>query len=139
MHHKLRSLLFALALCGLVMWGVHSFAPLPFLVCWFAAVNVVNFVLMGQDKFASVSKLWRTPEQTFFVLALLGGFPGLFAARNLFKHKTSKRSFVTTMWILFALQLGVSAFYLHRTGVDTHLEFLGLEKKALPSAAEVVN
>ena len=93
---------------------------------------------MGWDKTASISKLWRTPEQTFFLLALLGGFPGLFAARRLFNHKTTKQSFVTTMWILFALQVGAVTFYLHQTG----LEVIGLEKKTstqgLPSETDAL-
>ena len=37
----------------------------------------------------------------------LGGSPAAFAARHLFRHKTRKQPFVTLLWLIALLQLGV--------------------------------
>ncbi len=109
--HFRRSILFALffGLAG-TMTLVETL-QLPLGISWLAAVNSVQLLYLARDKWAAIHQLPRTPENTFFALALLGGFPGLFAGRRLFNHKTSKRPFIIRMWLLFILQLIFVAYH----------------------------
>lgn len=72
---------------------------------WFAGVNFVSFTSFGWDKFRSMGNGRRTPEMTYHALGLLGGFPGIFAGRKLFNHKTGKLGFIVPMWLLFFAQI----------------------------------
>jgi len=72
---------------------------------WFAGISLVAFFSFGRDKLASKLNWGRTPEMTFHIVGLLGGFPGIFAGRTLFRHKTSKLAFIIPMWILFVCQV----------------------------------
>ena len=124
---KFRSLLFACALTCLVTWLSAEQLQVHPVAAWIGAINLLTFLYMGRDKFAASHKLGRTPESTLLMLACAGGFPGLFTGRRLFNHKTSKKSFVITMWLLFAAQLGAAGWYFQ------DLEKLGLERKERPT------
>ena len=41
------------------------------------------------------------------MLAVIGGSPGAFAARHLFRHKTRKEPFSTRLMVIAAMQAGV--------------------------------
>lgn len=79
---------------------------------WFLAVNAVLIFAMAKDKFSAIVNLGRTPEGTMLWLAAAGGFPGLFASRFLFNHKTTKAEFIKPMWILLILQILAILYYL---------------------------
>lgn len=108
-----RSLLFALLFTIVGTIPLVEILHLSLGISWLAAINMVQFVYLGRDKWAAIHGLPRTPENTFFGLALGGGFPGLFLGRRLFNHKTSKRPFIIRMWLLFILQL---IFVAYRSG-----------------------
>lgn len=55
---------------------------------WLACASGLDFVLMGVDKRRARRDLWRVPEKTFFLLALLGGTPGALLGMWVFRHKT---------------------------------------------------
>lgn len=128
--HKTQSLIFNTALAAFLSWGIHIYALDDPFLAWFSGVNILTFLLMGKDKFASKSKMRRTPEATLLGLAVIGGFPGLFAGRKTFHHKTSKSSFITSMWVLFILQLIAVTYFLGDiTSWDDAMKALGAEKK----------
>ena len=52
-----------------------------------------------------MAALRRTPESTLLWLAALGGTPGAFAARHVFRHKTRKQPFSTVLMVIAALQV----------------------------------
>jgi uncharacterized membrane protein YsdA (DUF1294 family) len=62
-------------------------------VVWFGTLNATSFLAIGCDKWKASRSLWRVPEFSLLLLALLGGWPGGLLGMNVFKHKTSKRSF----------------------------------------------
>lgn len=72
---------------------------LKLLLLYFAGINLVTFVFFGFDKHRAASGGWRTPEKTLWLLALIGGFLGGFAAMRVFKHKRRKRAFLVPYWI----------------------------------------
>lgn len=43
------------------------------------AVNLAGLLLCGADKRRAKRKRWRIPERSFFLTALLGGGPGVWA------------------------------------------------------------
>lgn len=60
-----------------------------------------------QDKARAVAGGRRIPEADLLGLALIGGSPGAFAARQLFRHKTRKEPFSTRLMLIAAVQVGV--------------------------------
>lgn len=79
-----------------------------------AVVNTVTFLLMAADKNAARSKGWRVPESVLLVLTAMGGSPAMLLARELFRHKTKKNSFVMRMGAIILLQLLALAYFIAR-------------------------
>ena len=52
------------------------------------AVNVAAFLLMGADKGRARRGVWRVPERSLFLPALLGGALGGVLGMQVFRHKT---------------------------------------------------
>ena len=51
-------------------------------------MNLVGFAVMGIDKKRAVKRLWRIPESTLFIIALIGGSLGSIIGMYFFHHKT---------------------------------------------------
>lgn len=68
-------------------------------------LNFLAFAAFGLDKIKAEAGRWRVRESTLLALALLGGTPGAYAGRALFRHKTRKRPFSTRLHTIAALQL----------------------------------
>lgn len=127
---KMRALLIQLALAAAVMAALNGILQVSWWVAWFGGINIVTFFLMGKDKLAATSGWRRTPEAVLLAMAFCGGFPGLFSGRYLFNHKTSKTSFVSSMWMLFALQLACVAYFVGNiTTLEQLLGSIGIEKR----------
>lgn len=78
------------------------------LLVYFAAVNVVSFLLMYIDKRRAVKHEWRIPEKTLFLWAFLGGSPGSLLGMYTFRHKTKHLSFVLGMPAILLAELAVA-------------------------------
>ena len=99
---------FAVAILTVLLLAIIKSGLTSYLI----AVNLVLFASFALDKLASRNPdNRRIPERTFYVLAISGAFPALFAGRLIFKHKTSKTAFVVPMYILFILQLGAILWF----------------------------
>ncbi len=81
---------------------------------WLIAVSVVTFLAYGYDKTQAKRGGVRVPEIILHSLALLGGFPGGWMGRALFRHKTRKPAF-TIVLILSTIAYAALAYYLLRT------------------------
>lgn len=73
------------------------------------AVNLATFAGFGWDKRRARTGGWRVRESTLLLLALIGGTPGAFAGRAVFRHKTKKQPFVAQLWLVVALQIAGAA------------------------------
>jgi uncharacterized membrane protein YsdA (DUF1294 family) len=71
--------------------------------------NLTAIFFMGLDKNLSKGGSIRTPEAVVYVLALLGGTPGVLLGMHMFRHKTKKVSFQFVLLIIAAAQIGVVA------------------------------
>ncbi len=54
------------------------------------ALSLLGFLLTGWDKRQAIRGGRRVPEKRLHLFELLGGWPGVLAARVLFRHKTRK-------------------------------------------------
>ena len=59
-----------------------------------------------QDKQRAVAGERRIPEANLLALAAIGGSPGAFLARHLFRHKTRKQPFSTWLVLIAVIQAG---------------------------------
>jgi uncharacterized membrane protein YsdA (DUF1294 family) len=90
-----------------VLWWFVKLGKLPALLFWgFVAMSSVAFILYGLDKWAAKREAQRTPESTLQFCALLGGWPGALLAQQVFRHKSSKRSFQIVFWFSVMLNCG---------------------------------
>ena len=58
------------------------------------------------DKQRAIAGERRVPEANLLGLALIGGTPGAFLARHLFRHKTRKQPFSNLLMLIAAVQIG---------------------------------
>ena len=74
------------------------------LLLYFLFVNIIVFILAGYDKYQARKNKQRVPENTLFLLEAICGTIGLLTAMLIFRHKTSKMSFIIKFSIIFILQ-----------------------------------
>ena len=77
------------------------------LLIYFLIVNGFTFLITGYDKYVAVKNKRRIAEKTLFAFALFGGSAGLLLAMLIFKHKTSKSSFIMKFCGIFLIQIMV--------------------------------
>lgn len=85
-----------------------------YLLCALGAMNVLAFALMGFDKRRARKGLWRIPERTLVLAALLGGSVGAIAGMWTFHHKTRHWYFVYGMPLILLAQLAAAYFLMFR-------------------------
>lgn len=67
-------------------------------------LNLLTLLAFRSDKIAAARNLPRFSEATLLWLAALGGTPGAYAGRRLFRHKTRKQPFTAQLHGIAALQ-----------------------------------
>ena len=83
----------------MIVWQIYGI--------WIAAASIITFILYGFDKAQSKTEGWRIPEAYLHGLALAGGFPGGWAGRAIFRHKTRKGFFVLVLVLSTMIHLGL--------------------------------
>ena len=78
---------------------------LEYLVFYVIAINFAAFAAFGIDKMLAEANAQRISESRLLSLALIGGSPGAYAGRHLFRHKTRKQPFSNMLHAIAALQL----------------------------------
>lgn len=79
-------------------------------------INVITFLVYGEDKRRARRNKWRIPEKTLILLALLGGAPGALAGMQVFRHKTRKNLFRIGVPCILLLQIAGVVIYLRGGG-----------------------
>ena len=109
---KIRSFVFHVFIAGILTLVIDAYVlPIDTAYVWFLCLNIVTFLSFGLDKLSARSGNGRTPEMTYHMLGVVGGFPGIFAGRGVFNHKTSKLGFIIPMWLFFFAQLVAVAWF----------------------------
>ena len=75
------------------------------LLLYFLVISIFVFILAGYDKYLARKNKRRIPENTLFFLEAIGGTIGLLLAMLLFRHKTSKTSFIVKFSGIFLIQI----------------------------------
>jgi len=73
----------------------------------YAVMSVFTFIAYFLDKVAAQHELRRIPEVVLHLLAVMGGWPGGLLAQQLFRHKTSKSTFLLKFWAMTAINGGM--------------------------------
>lgn len=68
-------------------------------------INIITFLVYGEDKRRARKNKWRIPEKTLLLLALLGGAPGALAGMQVFRHKARKNLFRIGVPCILVLQI----------------------------------
>lgn len=76
-------------------------------------VNAVAFLLMLVDKRSAQKKLWRIPESTLMMAAVIGGSIGALAGMYTFRHKTKHVKFTLGVPAILIAQI-LGAFLMIR-------------------------
>ena len=88
---------------------------LEWLVYYLIAINFVAFAAFGLDKSFAENGGRRISESRLLGWAMMGGTPGAYAGRHLFRHKTRKVSFserlhAVAMFQVLMLAVGFAYF-----------------------------
>lgn len=83
------------------------------IAAYLIVMNLLGFSLMGIDKYRAIKRLWRIPESTLFVVAIIGGSLGSIIGMRAFHHKTKHWYFVYGMPAILILEIAaaVAIFY----------------------------
>ena len=76
-----------------------------YFVIYLIIINLIAFFTMYIDKRKAKYGKWRIPEQTLFILALIGGSIGAIAGMYTFSHKTKKLRFSIGFPVILVLQI----------------------------------
>ena len=63
------------------------------ILTYLIAINIITFIVYGNDKRKARKNKWRTPESTLLMLALIGGAYGAWLGMRVFRHKTKHWKF----------------------------------------------
>lgn len=83
------------------------------IVIYFIIINVIGFLAMGIDKYKAKKDMWRIPEKTLFLIAILGGGIGSLIGMYLFKHKTKKAQFQLGIPVILITEIVIIIYLLY--------------------------
>ena len=93
----------ALVVAAVFLLAMLVMALLEVVPTWLPVVYVLlslaTVLTYRADEAVAEAGTWRVPEATLHLLALVGGWPGALAARQLFRHKTTRQPFATVFWL----------------------------------------
>lgn len=78
---------------------------LKYIIIYLIVINLIAFLAMYIDKRKARYGKWRIPEQTLFILALIGGSIGAITGMYVFRHKTKKLRFSIGFPVILILQI----------------------------------
>ncbi|MBB5211217.1 DUF1294 domain-containing protein [Microbulbifer hydrolyticus] len=125
------------AFTGLVFLGLVGVSTLlgnlpPIMLMAYIGMSLLAYLFYYLDKSAARRGRWRTKESTLHLLALLGGWPGAWAAQQRLRHKSRKQPFRFIFWLTVLANLGALA-WLHTAEGTTYLHTLA---GSMPSLSE---
>lgn len=95
------------------------------LLFYFLFINCVAFILAGYDKYLAINHKRRISENTLFGFAAFGGSVGLLLAMIIFRHKTSKPSFIFKFSAIVFIQIAIAVLlFINNITIFTVASFL---------------
>ena len=80
-------------------------------------LTIMSFLIFATDKFQAKNNRMRIPENTLLVVTFLGGSIGSILTMLLFRHKTSKRSFLLNFFLVVAVQIILIILFLRKSQI----------------------
>lgn len=80
---------------------------------YFLILNGIAFSLTAYDKHLAKAQKQRIPERTLLSFVFFGGTIGSGLAMLIFRHKTSKKSYLLKFWVIVIVQVLIAWFYLN--------------------------
>ncbi|SEA19790.1 Uncharacterized membrane protein YsdA, DUF1294 family [Flavobacterium gillisiae] len=71
----------------------------------FLIINTLGFLVTAYDKYLAKAQKRRIPEKTLLSFVAFGGTVGAGIAMLLFRHKTSKRTYLLKFWVIVVIQI----------------------------------
>jgi len=68
-------------------------------------INLITLLAYFFDKKAAKNQSWRVPEASLHSFEVIGGTPAAFIAQRIWRHKTKKKTFRTSYWLIVFFQL----------------------------------
>jgi uncharacterized membrane protein YsdA (DUF1294 family) len=78
---------------------------LPILYAYLIGISVIALLFYGYDKYQARHHGFRVPEIILHAITLAGGTPGALLGQQVFRHKTSKRSFRVWFYLIVLVQV----------------------------------
>jgi len=78
---------------------------------YFPLINLVAYSIIGIDKKLAINKKRRISERNLLLSSAIGGTIGSGLAMLIFRHKTSKMSFLWKFFIIGIIQVLLVYFY----------------------------
>jgi uncharacterized membrane protein YsdA (DUF1294 family) len=92
---------------------------------YFLLINSIAFILAGYDKYLAINHKRRISENTLFGLAAIGGPVGLLLAMIIFRHKTSKPSFILKFSGIVFIQIIIAVLlFIYNVNIFSIASFL---------------
>mgnify|MGYP003613715033 CR=1 FL=1 len=79
---------------------------MPLILLLLILLNLIAFIAFGYDKQLAKNRKNRISERSLFLLLFLGGTIGGILGMLIFRHKTSKKSFLAKLFLIILLQIG---------------------------------
>lgn len=76
-----------------------------YIMLYFIIINLVGLIAMRTDKSRAIKDKRRIPENTLFIISIIGGSVGTLIGMYLFRHKTKHVSFVVGIPAILILQI----------------------------------
>ena len=90
-------------------------------------INVITFLVYGIDKYLAYKEKSRVSEKLLLTLALCFGIIGALLGMKIFRHKTKKKSFKTSIILIIIIQV-VTVYFLtlNKNVLDEIIKIVGI-------------
>lgn len=87
---------------------------LPVVLVYLIAVNALDLVLFGIDKWKAKHAQWRISEPTLLAVAAIGGSIGSWIGMKMWHHKTLHKKFKYGIPLIMMVQFALLLFALYK-------------------------
>ena len=90
-------------------------------------INIITFFVYGIDKYLAYKEKSRVSEKLLLTLALCFGIIGALLGMKIFRHKTKKKSFKTSIILIIIIQVVTIDFLtLNKNDLDEIIKIVGI-------------
>lgn len=73
-------------------------------------INLLTYMAWGRDKSRAIHGQRRIPESTLLGLCALGGWPLAMVGTRVFRHKSSKTTFIGKLYLIVVVQTALLCY-----------------------------